>query len=340
MKLNRYFVWALIIAGLISGCGKPNDPAVIDPEEPEDNSGGYKVEKKFLTTGYAQDVIKKDNLLYMAQGEGGLIIIDVNDPENPEIVSVTTEEARGYSTKVAMADSAVYLAAGSFGLTVINAADPVNPDVTLSNVGIKPAKNIHIMGDYMFIAVSEQGIRIAEISYPTQPDPRGGIYTLGYAMGITTSSDSTMLFAACGEMGLSIYDISEFEQGFGDYPRIAWCDTPGHAESVKISEEESLAYLACGSSGLHIIDYSDTTNVHIVGSFDGGGYAKELIYKDQKIYLTAELSGLQVIDVSDASNPQLIGEIDTEFALGVAVDDAYVYLADEEEGLIVISIPE
>ncbi len=34
-----------------------------------------------------------------------------------------------------------------------------------------------------------------------------------------------------------------------------------------------------------------------------------------------------------------IGTVETELAMGLAVDDKYVYVADEQEGLIIISIP-
>ncbi len=51
------------------------------------------------------------------------------------------------------------------------------------------------------------------------------------------------------------------------------------------------------------------------------------------------MGGLQIIDVSDFTNPKLIGVVDTEFALGLDMDDEFIYVADEDEGLIIISIP-
>jgi hypothetical protein len=151
-----------------------------------------------------------------------------------------------------------------------------------------------------------------------------------------------LLFVACNELGLYIYDISDFQQGYGgnDYPQLAWCDTPGKAEEVILLEEQSIAFLACGTAGLQIIDYSDTTNVQIVGSYDGSGYAKDLLYDtNHRIYLSTELTGLQIIDVSDFANPKLVGEIDTEFSLGLDMDEDYIYLTDEVLGLVVIAKP-
>lgn len=326
----------VLLSGLffLISCGKPTDPSSLNPV----GDGGYKIVSRFLTTGFAQDVVKKGNLAYIAQGEGGLMIVNVIDPKNPQAVSTTTKGVRGYSNKIAMKDSAVYLAAGSFGVTVLNVIDPNTPLVTDANSSIKPAKNFHILGDYLFTAISELGVKMAKISNPTYPDPMGIIKTSGYAQGITITADSNYLLAACGEMGLSIFNISNFKEG--TYSIVGWVDTPGYAEAVTILDNESIAFLACGTAGLQIIDFSDTSNIHIVGSFDSGGYAKELLYKNQKIFMTAERGGLQIIDVADVTNPGLLGLVEMEYALGLGIDEEYIYVADEIEGLIIVSIPD
>lgn len=334
MKAHSLFLLMITSLMFVAGCGKPNDPETIVVPESD-----YKVVRKLPTPGYAQDLVLDDSKLYISQGEGGLLIVDAADPENPAIISQLTEDVRGYSTKICLRDSLVYLAAGSFGVTVIDVKDALNPVVTVSNLNMKPAKNLHITGNYLYTAVSEQGIKIAELSYPQQPDIRGALSTSGYATGITTSADTSRLFVACGEMGLTILDISDFQDGYPETVPYGWCDTPGYAEDVVLDETHSLAFVASGTSGLQIIDYSDTTNVHIVGSIVTGGYAKELLYSDHKVYMTAEKSGLIVIDVTDPSDPEIIGTVDTEFALGIAMDNSFIYIADEVEGLIVVSKP-
>lgn len=338
MEMRKYKLFVLLLIGinLLFSCGKPTTPETVPIP---DVSGGYTIVKKFTTAGYSQDVLKKGNLLYMAQGEGGLQIIDITNPEDPQTVSITSDGARGYSAKVAVKDTAVYLAAGSFGVTTVDASDPTAPVIPGSNSTEKPAKSLYIMGDYLFVAVSEQGVKISDISVPIYPDPKGRVATSGFAYGLTISSDTAYMYVACGEMGMYIIDISVFEQGWPIYHEVAWCDTPGKAEAITILEEKSIAFMACGTAGLQIMDYADTTNVHIVGSLDEGGYAKDLVYRDNLIFMTVELGGLQVIDVSDVANPKLVGEVDTEFSLGLDVDDDYVYVADENEGLIIIARP-
>jgi hypothetical protein len=331
MKLINLTI-AVIVIIILAGCGKPTTPEVVNPI----TDGGYKIISRLQTAGYAQDVIKKDNLLYIAQGEGGLMIVDVNNPVEPAVISEASEGIRGYASKIDMKDSVVYICAGSFGVSVVNVANPEHPIVSASNLSIKPAKNFHITGNYLFTAISELGVKIANISYPMQPDERKTIEPIGFARGVTTSSDTNLIFIACGEMGLSVYNISDFQDGFGDYPFVGMCNTPDYAESVVTDDEKSLAFMACGTAGLQIINYSDTTDIHIVGSYDGPGYAKELVLENNLVYMTAEKGGLQIIDVTDPANPELLGLVETEYALGIIVDNDLIYIADKVEGLIIV----
>jgi hypothetical protein len=336
MKIMRIFTLWLSCVILLAGCGKPVDPETL-PTEP-DNSGGYKRVDTIPASGYAQDVVKRDNLLYIAQGEGGLMIVDVSGSV-PQTLSVTTENIEGYSYELTLKDSLVYMAAGSNGIFVVNIINPEEPHwipITLtSNVNVK---NVYVKGNFLFNSIGEHGVSIYKVADPLDPIYLGDIQTPGFGHDVEVTADTSLLIVACGELGLSMYNISEFQQGNTSF--IGSCDTPGYAEEVALSSDESFAFLACGTSGLQIMDISDTTEIHIVGSYDGGGYAKSLKLKGNLIYMAAELSGLQVIDVSNVTSPVLAGTIDTEFAVGLEIDDNYVYVTDETEGLLMISIPD
>jgi len=342
MKSNKYFILLVISLGILISCGKPKTPESIEPEPEPDLTGGYKVVTRFQTSGFAQDLIKNGDLLYMAQGEGGLLIVDVSDPENPEVLTQIIDDVKGYSAKIALKDSIAYLAAGTYGVTVVDAGNPFMPGINQWYLAIvKPAKSFELMGDYLFAALSGGGIQVIYVKKNIGvPDTRSNIKTPGYATGLTISPYDSTMFAACGEMGLAIFDLSAFDDGYANYPIHGWCDTPGYAEEVALNYDESLAFLACGTEGLQIINYADTANIRLVGSYQTGGYAKELKYEDQKIFITAGLQGVQIIDVSNPTAPTIIGVVETENARGFDMDEEYLYIADEIEGLIIISRPK
>jgi hypothetical protein len=60
-KINFFILSGLTL--LAVGCGKPNDPASNHP-----NYGGYRIVQILETSGYAQDMVKDDHFLYVAQG--------------------------------------------------------------------------------------------------------------------------------------------------------------------------------------------------------------------------------------------------------------------------------
>jgi hypothetical protein len=324
----------LFCCGVMVGCAKPTDPESLTP-----GSGGYAIVGRVQTPGYAQDVEVRDTLAYIAQGEGGLAIVSVAKPESPRVMSVCLEGVRGYSSKVALLDSTVYVAAGGFGVNVINVSNPDLPFAAVSNVSIKPAQSFHVFGSYLLTAIGESGVKIADITTPTNPDPRGGLQNPGFALGITTTADSAYLLVACGEMGMAMYDVRDMQGGFGSYNLVGWTDTPGYANDVAVMPDRPVAFLACGFWGLYVVDFSDTSNVRVVGHYATGGYAKEIAFHNGRVYVTTEGRGLQVFAVANPASPQLVGAVGTEYAIGVCIGQGYLYVADRDEGLLVISIP-
>ena len=332
--MQKYYWITLFLSIIIlMSCGTPNDPESIIGGD-----GGYKIVSKYATSGYAQDIVIKDTVAYICQGQAGLLIVSISNPNQPRFLSELTYGLRGYGYKIARKDSIIYLAAGTFGVNIVNAKDPFNPLIIPENRAISPAKNFHIMGDFLFTAVSEEGVNISKIDDPVHPNIRQTFFIPGFGQAVCTSADSNYLFIASGEVGISIFDISDFQDGYNVYPLVGTLDTPGFAEDVIIHPNLPIAFVACGTGGLVIADYSDTSNVKIVSIYSTGGYAKEVFYQNNKVYVTTELRGLQIIDVSNVNSPSRIGTVETAFALGVTADDKYIYVADENEGLIIISI--
>lgn len=315
-------------------CASPSDPESLTP-----GSGGFQVVGRLGTPGYAQDVELADTLAFVAQGEGGLLIATIADPSTPAQIAICTQNVRGYSSELAVRGRTVFIAAGDFGVSVVSADDPLLPVATSYNLNMKPARSFTIMGDYLFTAVSEVGVKIAEISFPQQPDIRGGLDTPGYARGLTVTPDSASLLVACGEMGLALHDISDLRDGFGTYPRTGWVDTPGYAEDVALIDSLPYALVACGSAGLFIVDFSDTSRLRVTGSVPTSGYAREVTYRRGRAYVAADRAGLQVFAVDDPAHPRLIGTVPTAQAYGVALGERHIYIADRTQGLVVIAGP-
>ena len=325
---------------LLLSCAKPTDPESLTP-----TSGGYTIVARVPTHGFAQDVEVVDTLVYIAQGEGGLAVMSVRDPARPKIIDTVFQQGvRGYAYKLACKDSIVFLASGGFGINTINVSNPYVPLFVANYSGASSTNDVEVFGTWILEAKGEKGVRFGDLFQidPGYVNAKGSIASPGYAHGMTITADSSLIIA-CGEMGVAIYDLRDIgrvEGYYDDSKRYTqWIDLPGYAVDVVTFANHPIAFLACGTAGIQVVDFADSGNIRVVGGYATGGYAKEIAYSNGRLYVTTELRGLQIFSVENPASPRLVGVVDTEYALGLAVDQHYVYVADQDEGLIVIAIP-
>jgi hypothetical protein len=337
-----------LFIGICALCMAP--VSCIGPIAPEnfakEISGGYTVVAKLQTTGYAQDVVVADSFAYVSQGQCGVAIVNVSDPQNPRLFSELLYEIPGYSAKVAYVKNnsgaeVVYSADGPNGVASIDVIDKRNPTVPRSSAQFKPAKGLFVYKNFLFCSDSTQGIGIGDISDPKFPEAVQSIKVPGYAKGVCVSLDSVYLLCAVGEEGFVMENISRLVTGTEIPDTLSGrLDLPGLAEDIAIKPNTKYAFLACGPAGLQIVDYADTANIKVAGTFATGGYAREVCVVGDRAYLATEKNGVQIIDISNVASPKRIGLVKTKYAaLGITVSNGYIYAADRYEGLIVIKIP-
>jgi hypothetical protein len=326
----------------IAGCAKPTDP-----ESMALPSGGYAIVSRVTLPGTAQDVIVRDSIAYVAEGEAGLGTIKVSDPSRPVVLSPAQWDIKGTCIKVALCGNAAYLAANTYGVSAIDITDPALPTTTETNINIKPAHAFLVFSEYLLTGTGEGGVKFAWVVTPTHPDVESEIHTPGYAHGMVATADSNFLIVASGEVGVSIFDIRELRPpngGFNTYAQVGWADLPGYASDVALHPTQAIAYVACGTAGIQVVSFADTAgngrlHVAVVGTYPTGGYAKSIKYHNGRLYVTTELRGLQVFSIANPIAPALVGSVKTSYALGVSIANGHVYIADENDGLVIASIP-
>jgi hypothetical protein len=346
-KKFRYYGMQCILYGMsifilfIQSC--------IGPTNPEDTvtalSGGYSIISQFQTTGYALDVVATDSFAFVAQGQAGVAIINICNPQKPILESELLNEIPGYSTKVAylkdsIGNEVVYSVNGVYGVATIDVKNKKKPTVPRPTSDFKQTVGIFIYKNFLFCSDSIMDVGVGDISNPKFPKGIWDLELPGYSRNTCVSSDSNYLMCALGEYGLALINISKLVTGV-EFPDTCsgQFNLPGITEDVAIMRGTKNAFLACGLSGLQIIDYSDTAHLKLVGSFQTGGYAREVIVDDKKAYLATEKSGIQIIDISNVSSPKRIGIIKINDVRGITVSNGYVFAADRYAGLVIIKIP-
>lgn len=295
----------------------------------------FKIVASYQTTGYARDVFVRGDTAFVAQGEGGLAILDLTDEEHPMLIG--EEDAHGNAIGVVVSDSFARVAVGKNGVSSILIADPQNPVWQgLAAAGEDNAGDLVYVappGDtmsYIYAAEQDEGMWIMEVypSYPGFPLPFFDFNVQGYEIGLFL--DYPHLFIGCGELGLSIVDISKVTEP----TVVGHCDTRGYATGVFV--RDTLAFVADGREGIQIINVADVTAPVGIGNFPAQDDAKAVFVRGDTAFFADENNGFVVIDVSDPTLPQYLGGAVTQNAETVWIEDDYAVVADRYEGILIV----
>jgi len=281
------------------------------------------------TPHYACDVHVIDNFAYVADYNGGLRIIDINDPENPDEVGFCNAPNQAISTFIS--NGFAYVANGHNGLYVIDVSDPENPFEVGRYATQDNAKGIFVSGDYVYVADEHGGLRIFSVIDPENLEEIGFCNRNFNINAVFVSGTFAYLADWLGY--LRVIDVSDpvNPNEVGIYNT--------HGESFGVFVSGTLAYLADGPRGLRVIDVSDPENPDEVGFCDTPGSAQSVFPSGDYAYLADGREGLRMIDISDPQNPVEVGNCDTpDHAGGVRVLASYAFLADAGSGFRILEI--
>ncbi|MDM8525288.1 hypothetical protein QUF80_18105 [Desulfococcaceae bacterium HSG8] len=281
------------------------------------------------TPGNAYGVTIADGVAYVADGERGLQIIDINPSDRSSVIGWADTPGQAYD--VVLSGRTAYVADGTSGLQVIDVSNPSAPRILGAADTPGDARCIAVAGNTACVADGETGLQVIDISNPEDPFIKGSADTQGNAYGIAVSGD--IAYIADGTGGLQLVNISNPSAPVTK----GSVNTPGTAYAVTIAG--NFAYVADGESGLQITDISDPSEPRIISSLDTAGQARGITVNGNFAHVADYHMGLQMIDISNAYAPVLKKTSETpDLSCDVAVLDDNAYVADRISGLQIIDI--
>ena len=125
------------------------------------------------------------------------------------------------------------------------------------------AIGVAVSGSYAYVADTDAGLRVIDISNPASPTEVASCDTPGSAWGVAVSG--SYAYVADTDSGLRIIDISNPASP----TEVGSCDTAGYVWDVAVSG--SYAYVADDTYGLRVIDISNPALPTEAGSCDTPG---------------------------------------------------------------------
>ena len=294
------------------------------------------------TDDEAMDVVVVGGYAYIADGEGGLVVIDVSPPEAS--FRVATLDTVGFASGIAVSNGIACVADGTNGLVVVDVSNPSFPQELAVYDTPGEAVRVVIQGSYAYVADSLGGVygglEIVDISNPNVPVLAGrynannvrvtDVYVSGNSAFLTTANSSvlridvldvtTPKWKATKSIGAATSRNVFSVHGNGTYVFVA-------SDDQTISVFDMNLNWVSSNPGFSTADEPDNVlprDVYTVGNF---------------LYVAEGEGGLEVFDISDINNPVQFTHYPTYGGgKGVFADGNYIYLADGESGLQIFGV--
>ncbi|MGH2537124.1 MAG: LVIVD repeat-containing protein [Candidatus Promineifilaceae bacterium] len=272
------------------------------------------------TTGLARDVALSGNYAFVADGEAGLTVVDVTSPTLP--IQVAALDTAGQANAVALSGPLAAVADLADGLALVDVSVPEMPDTLASWVGpVAVSGGIDRLGDYYFVGDGNQ-VSVVWLEAPDKAEPAGRVVLPGVAEELVVASG--MAYAAAGEAGLQILDIS-----LPQSPFIAGkLETGGFALDLVVSG--TLAFIANYSLGLQVVDVSQPAAPALLSTLPlpDNAFGIAAGSDPDHVYLAASGAGLRVVDVRNPAAPIVAGVYQPAEAINaIAARGRVVFLA-------------
>ncbi|MFH0793878.1 MAG: hypothetical protein V2A74_07595 [bacterium] len=121
---------------------------------------------RLLTADYADDVLVRGNLVYVADRQGGARIVDVSDPRNPFtpcIIWMPKNEVRDLQF---FGRHYLLVADRNQGLRVYDIRDPERPLLVADYSLRGPISKITVREPYVYVALWDQGVQVLRLTPP------------------------------------------------------------------------------------------------------------------------------------------------------------------------------
>jgi len=246
----------------------------------------------------------------------------------------------GYPFAIHTTNDYLYLSSGG-GVIIYDISDTANPE-QIGNISFPGAyvRGICILDSLMIVANQEKGLRIANVSDPSNPFEVGN-YEASWVHGVFARNQLAYTTEFNGDSSeLVIYDVSDPQS-----PNILSKNTLPGLNIGEILVKGEYAYVANVYYGLRIIDVSDSANPFETGYFIPPGSTRSLsLYCDTLLLLSSYTTyygqgGIWLISIKDPYDPYLVG-CDTSFfgGLDVSFFSHYAYVSAHGEGIKIIDI--
>lgn len=289
------------------------------------------------------DVAINDSIIYSADADGGLNIIDATDPYNPILIGTFNYGIGNYAkdfTQVIYNENYVYLwGVGMPNVYIVNVTDPTNPTLSgmyedmTDKLSISEADRLFVKDNYLYCVDRGVGVHIVDISDKTNPT-QVSIYQNDDTVHAVHVNGDYLFLDKWGQ--LEIVDISDKTS-----PTQVFLSTTLYGSITSIKVIDDVLYMTSLTLGFSILDVSDKSNPLSLSDLDTS-YSLDLKIENDVAYVPTSSREVHVVDISDTGNPSIIStiDLDNDEVKNVEIEGNMLVLAKMRRGISVYDLSD
>ncbi|MGC9781045.1 MAG: hypothetical protein HZR80_17510 [Candidatus Heimdallarchaeota archaeon] len=279
-----------------------------------------------FTPGSSLDILIISKTGYLAN-DFDLIILDLDDPENP--VRISSIIFAGEPSSTAVSGDVGILAKGLSGVDLANLSNPLHPFLISKYVEVgKSFYDIIISGTTIFCGTSA-GLEIIDISNINNPNSLSNV-DVGHTVSLALSGN--YIYLASKGVGITSIDISNVNNPVEE-DTLALSNDPND-----IAVEGNYAYVSIGTSGFEVVDISNPLSMFSAAVQDTSN-ANGIAINGTTCIVADLIAGMKLYNISNLESITLLNSIlqSGTNVTDIAVDGDEIYAAVKEDGIYLLN---
>jgi len=321
---------------------------------------------EYHTTYNPSSITIMDSSVYVACANRGISVVDLSDTTN--IHEVSSLNPDGYNYNNLVIGDTVYMAQNGLGLLVVDFSDLSNPQVIDTLLHDPGVRNFSQHEETICVSGWSSGAYLFQVEAPAEVIQ---VPTGFWILDIDVHGDRMVIAQAEG--GLVFCDISDLENPLpiswhfvGEYVSAAYCDDThvwagtgtGTVYVFSRSNQDTLelidsivlpggtvnkivgndGLIVAISDGVHILELDVPSSITLLGSYQNGATARDIILRDQ--YMFVGMDGLRILDWGDPTNITEVGHLYVGVNSSLAAMDNFILIGQGYDGISVIDVTD
>jgi len=250
-----------------------------------------------------------NNLLFVAQGRGGVEVFDVSSPEQPKFVTYWPG-LQGW--RLAVDGQYIVASKGAFGIDFVDISDIYHPVIVDSIKDIHPL-DVAMIGNTVYVVSKDNGLLIYKVMEGEQLKRVSQLMTPfpmnRFDLSIAIQVEDGTAYIANGRAGLLIVDVTNPVKPI----ILSSISVPGICKELKVVNKR--IYAVSHRGGVSVVDVKDPVNPIVLNTFTIPGLSRGIESVDDSIYVSHNVMGVTKVPmpiVPDAVDVISRGEMRVE----------------------------